>query len=304
MALLIQNPAQLPGGIGDGIAVVGNGGLGLVGVGLPFQIPGLRAPDVGPVLRGPAVGGVVDRVLHQGSVVVDAKPRGVFHRPVTGLRGARSAAAVAVVDLAVHAAAHVEAILPQVLAVSLDKGPGADGLGLQSLQGPVPRHLIGNHAFYIVLQVHYIDDPQASRTLWNILKASGIPAALEPGNRSKGADAQRMVSIKVLIEDLRGAGPGHGNGGASGGAHGDSGYIRLSQGHEPPVPVIIAELITRPLCVLQVCGGQGRAAVAQPHLYHAVGHGESGRRAEEKKCHNEKEGQQLIFHGTSQCSPA
>ena len=160
--------------------VVGNGGLGLIGISLPLQIPGLRAPDVGPVLGGPAIGRVVNRVLHQSSVIIDAQPCGVVHRPVAGVRGTRAAAAMPVVYLAVHAVADIEAVGAQVLIVPLHKSPGADGLRLQGLQRPCTAHFIGDNALHIVLQADDIHHVQIPAGYPGILKAAAVLIALEP----------------------------------------------------------------------------------------------------------------------------
>ena len=188
-----------------------------------------------------------------------------------------------------------------MLAVPAGIGPGADRLGLQGCQGPVPTHLIGDHALDIVFKVRHIHHLHAAAGE-GVLKAAGVPVALEPGHRLL-SKAQRHDAQRVpvgFVQDLIGAGDGHLDRSPAGGRHGDGPLAGLLQRHESAALVKIAEGIALPHRVFQVGGVQDRGAVPETHFDDAVFHRGGGSGAEHKKCHNQTGNHHPFFHRTSQ----
>ena len=209
----MEDPGQFFPGVRDGILVVRNGGGRLIGVLLALQVGHVAAPDVGGILRGAAVGGVIDR-FGQLAVIIDALPCRVVHGFVTAGRGGIDT----VVNLAVRGVAHIKAVGGLVLGGAAGVGPGAHRLGLQSRQGPLTAHLMRDHALDIVLQIHHVDDAQVPAGNPGILKSAPVAVSLEPGDGLL-APALRLYAqgqnppVVVLKENVGGPGYRHGDGG-------------------------------------------------------------------------------------------
>ena len=156
-AIALEPGGELLGGVGHrpgGIAVpVGH--RCLVGVLYAAQIGVVGhagAPHIIGALAGSAVaGGVIG--VGQGAVVPQHLPGGLGGGPVAGIAGAivGPVAAHAPVDLAGIAVAHVKTQTAVVVQPPQHIGTGADGLGLQGLQGPGVAHLITDDPPDIVL---------------------------------------------------------------------------------------------------------------------------------------------------------
>ena len=156
-AIALEPGGELLGGIGHrpGGVAVPVGHRCLVGVLYAAQIGVVGhagAPHIIGALAGSAVAGRVIGV-GQGAVVPQHLPGGLGGGPVAGVAGAivGPVAAHAPVDLAGIAVAHVKTQAPVVVQPPQHIGPGADGLGLQGLQGPGVAHLITDDPPDIVL---------------------------------------------------------------------------------------------------------------------------------------------------------
>ena len=167
--------------IRNGPVVIGNGEQALIGVCLPLQIALLTPPDIGHVLGGAAVGGVVHGVLHQITVIIQPLALRGLHSRVALLRRIGRAAAPAIVDLAAGGAAHVKAVGRPVFAGPAGVGPGADRLGLQCLHGPVAAHFVGDDALYVGFQIQHVIHIQVAAGDPGIFKGAAVLVALEPG---------------------------------------------------------------------------------------------------------------------------
>ena len=84
-------------------------------------------------------------------------------------------------------------------------GPGADGLGRQSLHRPGAAHLIGDDALDVVLPVHHVDDAELSPGDTGVFKAAPVLIKPEPGLRRPTLairqDGEAPATLAVKLEE-------------------------------------------------------------------------------------------------------
>ena len=160
-------------------------------------------------------------------------------------------------------------VLPQVFQYI---GAGAQGLGLQGLQGPLPAHLIADHPVDIVLQGQHIDHGEVSPGAPVVLEATPVFIPRKPGldllrPGDVGLDSQGSGGAVVVLEQDM-VGPCLHNAHAVGaGAHNAANPSEsalhlpgLCPGGVGPHPDLILPVNPRHKAVL-ISGGDGRRLV-------------------------------------------
>ena len=295
--LLLQDPRQFLGGIGHGPVVIGNGGLGLIGVLLPHQIRDAAVPDIGGVLCGAAVGSAVYHGVCGLAIVIDHFPRSVVHCTICQLRGP----VAAIVHLTVRAGADVKAQrrMPGLGGV----GAGAYCLCLQRRQRPVLVHFVGKNTLDIIFKIHHVDHRQGPVAVAAVFKAPCIFIALTPCLRVPAyrADAEAVAVVAEPVKDIAAFRfrDGHAVAG-TGSPHGDGGFLRFVQINELPVLIVITEFIPGADGIFQIGGFQRGRSPADAHFQRIVYHGGSGNCRQAEQSDDKKKGQSVLFHKTSQ----
>ena len=249
-------------GVGPAAVGVYACGGGLKAVHLAAQISDGAGHDVLAVLGGSAVGGTV----HGGygfALVEYVDAGGGIHGGVGGACRAVQAA----VDLTVRVVGDVKAVIVVGVEVAGGIGAGAEGLGLERLDGPAAAHLVGQDALDVVLDIDDVDDRQLFAAAADVLKVAVILIALEPGHGLAGAalraDGEVLVPAAVeLKEDGAVRRAAHGDAVLRGGIHRAAHAVpahrglRLGDAREAADEgVILSVVIRREAAVL--CGGRG-----------------------------------------------
>ena len=155
------------------------------------QIGDIIVPYVFHILSGAAAGSMIES-LGDLAVVDDVLARDSLHRAVRiGCGGVSSP-----IDLTIGGVAEVKALGAMLIFVLHAIGFGAKGLGLQRFNRPRGAHLVGNHAFQVVVHLDYVDHSDVVSIDPVVFKAAIIFVSLEPGLSlvAPGLDSQAMAA--------------------------------------------------------------------------------------------------------------
>ena len=203
IGLGLEHLAQLVAGRSERPVVAGEAPRDacLVRIELALQIWHLAAPDVLAALARAAVAGVVDRVGHQLTVVVEIDAARLLRRRVGALIGGRHA----LVCLTVHRRADIEACAA-VPRLRRGVGARADRLRLERFERPVVRHLRRNDALDVILDIQHVDDADVAAGRALVFEAAVVAVAGEPRHRllpahRAWADAEAAKARAVELKE-------------------------------------------------------------------------------------------------------